>query len=490
MMFKTLLSRISFTLVILLLAVCFLLVQIIQSSNVRYQQEVSQKLNKNLAKHIVKMQPLLEGSEINQQKLDALFNNLMMVNPSIELYLLSPEGKIIDFYAPEDKVKRDTISIEPIKQFLKGNYKAPLKGDDPRQIDTQKVFSAAPIFNQNNQIQCYLYIVLGGEQYDDIAMMLKHSYSFDASITALILALLTILITGVIIFVYLTRRLRQLGHALNSYTKDQNTNIRYYTSSSSPDEIDALGLQFNTMADTINQQFEKLKRSDNLRREMVANVSHDLRTPLTAMQGYLETLLLKHNDFDAQQQQQYINTALSHSKQLNRLVEDLFQLAKLDSYESIVYSEPFSMGELVQDVIQKFQLPASQKSITLSSQITPDTPLIFGDLSMMQRVLENLIDNGIRHTPEHGKIHIYVNRKAQNVVVQISDTGCGIPSDDMPKIFERFYQRDINRTQGNNAGLGLAIVQRILELHKSTIQVSSEMNKGTTFRFEMPTQTP
>jgi signal transduction histidine kinase len=236
--------------------------------------------------------------------------------------------------------------------------------------------------------------------------------------------------------------------------------IRYAGNTS--DEIDVLGQQFNAMADKITSQINELMRMDGVRREMVANISHDLRTPLTTMRGYLETLQLKHTELSIDEQQQYLQTALSHSQRLGRMVEELFELARLDSCESVVYSEPFSMCELVQDVTQKFQLRAKAKSVQLNVSLNPEAPLVHGDIAMMQRVLENLLENGLRHTPAGGSINIGVDVDSGSVVVRVADTGCGIPAEDVPRIFERFYQQDKNRSTGNSAGLGLAIVKRIL----------------------------
>ena len=158
---------------------------------------------------------------------------------------------------------------------------------------------------------------------------------------------------------------------------------------------------------------------------------------------------------------------------------------KLDSCESVVYSEPFSMCELVQDVVQMFQLRAQQKMIELKADMNTEAPLVYGDIAMMQRVMENLLENGLRHTPESGCININVDIDSGNVLVQVTDTGCGIPAEAVPRIFERFYQQDVNRTGSNQSGLGLAIVKRILELHGSMIKVQSEIDQGTTFSFEM-----
>ena len=238
------------------------------------------------------------------------------------------------------------------------------------------------------------------------------------------------------------------------------------------------------MADKITAQISELRSLDGMRREMVANVSHDLRTPLTTMRGYLETLLIKNGELSPVQQKQYLETALRHSQRLGKLVDELFELARLESCESVVYSEPFSMGELVQDITQSYLLRAEQESIRLESSLNPDAPLVYGDIAMMQRVLENLIENGLRHTPEGGRIGIRVDVDSGNVVVQVTDTGCGIPAEDVPQIFERNYRKDKNGS-GSGTGLGLAIVRRILELHGSVIRVHSEPELGTTFSFHI-----
>jgi signal transduction histidine kinase len=168
------------------------------------------------------------------------------------------------------------------------------------------------------------------------------------------------------------------------------------------------------------------------------------------------------------------------------MVEELFELARLDSCESVVFSEPFSMCELVQDVAQKYQLRAQGKSVQLNVNLNPEAPLVYGDIALMQRVLENLLENGLRYTPSGGSIDIGVDVDSGNVIVQVKDTGCGIPAEDVGKIFERFYRQDKHRSGSNSAGLGLAIVKRILELHGSVINVSSELDRGTTFSFRIP----
>ena len=490
MIFRTLYSRLALTLFIILCFVGLILNQIIRHSSDMYQQEVSQKLNSRLATNIVDDQPLIQGQQVNHKALNALFDQLMVINPSIEIYLLDLQGKIMAYSAPEGKVKRNEIALEPVKKFLEQDGRFPIMGDDPRDPATQKVFSAAKIVN-NEGPQGFLYIVLGGEKYDEIVRLLRDSYILDSALIVLFAALVAALLCGLLIFALLTRLLRSLGNTMRKYIGNSgefDRSVHFSSSAHSNDEIDELGLQFNKMAEKINQQIDELRRMDGMRRELVANVSHDLRTPLTTMRGYLETLLLKSDELSVNDQKQYLQTALLHSQHLGNLVEELFELARLDSCESMVFSEPFSMNELVQDVAQSFQLRAEQKLIQLDVNLNHQVPLVYGDIGMMQRVLENLLENGLRHTPGGGRVSINVDLDATNVVVRVADSGYGIPHQDVPRIFDRFYQRDTNTSGNNSAGLGLAIVKRILELHGSVIKVRSELNHGTTFSFELSGQ--
>ncbi len=484
-MFRTLYSRLALTLFVLLCVVGIVLVMVIGHTSTLYQQEVAQKLNTELAAHIVSEQPLIQGKTVNRAALDQLFHQMMVINPSIELYLLDDQGGIIAYSAPAGKVKRSKVALGPVQQFIDGNVRFPLTGDDPRNPDRRKVFSAAAI-ESDAGLQGYLYIVLGGEQYDNVVHMLSRSYTFDAALQVLLVALGAALLAGLIVFGLQTRRLRSLGNVMRSYAGDAGKGslaMRY--DGHSRDEIDVLGQQFNVMAEKIATQIGELRKMDGMRREMIANISHDLRTPLTTMRGYLETLHIKRDELSAEDREQYLQTALSHSQRLGMMVEELFELARLDSCESVVFSEPFSMCELVQDVIQKFELRAREKSILLLSNLNTDAPPVHGDIAMMQRVVENLLENGLRHTQPGDTITVDVGVEPGGVLVQVADTGCGIPAEDVPRIFERFYQQDKHRSDMSSAGLGLAIVKRILELHNSVIQVSSRLDKGTTFSFHL-----
>ncbi len=244
------------------------------------------------------------------------------------------------------------------------------------------------------------------------------------------------------------------------------------------------------MSRRIQSQMQELTQADSLRRELVGNVSHDLRTPLAALQGYLETLLMKEGSLTPDEQRGYLQTALRHSERLAALVAELFELARLDSHETLAHPEPFALDELAQDMVQQFGLAGEKKGVSLRFDAPQDLPFVFADIGLIARVLENLLENALRHTPEGGKVTIHLAPQGARVAVQVADTGEGIAPEVLPHIFERFYRAPNPPPSSGGAGLGLAIARRILEMHGSRLEVQSVLGQGTMFSFSLPTQTP
>jgi signal transduction histidine kinase len=492
-MVKSLYTKLA---IVLLLLFCLLGVTILivtQFASDMYQQEVVQKLNRDLAKQIVAQKILMENNRISEKGLKDVFNMLMVVNPSIEIYLLNPAGKILAFSAPPGKVKLDRVDLVPIKKWFGDDIVYPLTGDDPRNPARKKVFSVARIPEQG-QLQAYLYIILGGEIFDSIAQKLRGSYIMQLSAWWIMASLLFALITGLLLFAYLTRRLKRLAIAMDSFDMTQTTSRLqsiHRQDRQHGDEIDRLALTFKQLVDRIQIQMENLKQADKLRRELVANVSHDLRTPLATLQGYIETLLLKNKRLSDKDRQHHLEIAIQHCQRLSNLVDELFELAKLDSSEIQVQCEPFNINELAHDVVQKFNLSAEERQITIQIDHNQHLPFANADIAMIERVIENLLDNAVRHTSPGGSIRLTFSSQNGDISVCVSDTGCGIPEEDLPHIFDRFYHRA--RTQDSKAGysgLGLAIAKRILELHHKSIIVESTAGSGTAFTFFLPAYPP
>ena len=502
-MIRTLYGKLALTLFVVVSLVGFGFLQLVAYSSNLYQQEVAQKLNRELAKNIITESQVLRDGKVDRAAMEEIFHMLMVINPAIELYLLDTAGNILAYSAPENRVRLERVNMQPVRQFLSGDTRFPLRGDDPRDGTRQKVFSVAPIVS-NETLQGYMYIILGSEKYDGVAQMLQDSYSMRLVLWGLGAGLLVALLAGLFIFFVLTNRLRVLSLAMTNFArgdiddrhggKEASRRPNRYperTDKRPGDEIDQLGKGFNALADRISEQIRKLENVDSQRRELIANVSHDLRTPVTNLQGYLETLLLKQDMLDPEAKTRYLNIALSQSQRLATLINELFELARLDSCENVVYAEPFSIAEIAQDMVQKFQLKAQHKAIRLNIETGREVPMVYGDISLMHRVLENLLENAIRHTPEGGRVTIGFIPKGDRLVVRVADTGQGIPEAAMDRIFDRFYRGDACRS-GNpgSTGLGLAIAKRILELHGSRIRVRSRLDAGTVFSFDMPQAAP
>ncbi|RYG86095.1 MAG: two-component sensor histidine kinase, partial [Alphaproteobacteria bacterium] len=245
---------------------------------------------------------------------------------------------------------------------------------------------------------------------------------------------------------------------------------------------------FRQMSERIEAQITKLHQSDIYRREAISNVSHDLRTPLAALQGYLETLLMKEEVLSPEERREYLSTATRHSQRLGNMVTELFQLARLESGTLELRLEHFSLAELVQDVTMQFELAAQKKGVQLETDLDHERPFILGDIGLIERAMENLIDNALRHTSEGGRVTVALMPGTERATVRIADSGCGIGAEELPHVFDRYYRapREAGQEPSSGAGLGLAITRRIMELHGGTIEAHSAPGEGATFTFSLP----
>ena len=481
--FRSLYWKLSAVFLLLLTLVGSAYIYLTLFSSEMYFAETSQRLNASLAAHIVnEIQPFVDGMP-NIAAMDGIFHNVMVVNPSVEVYLLDERGKILTFDAPKEKVKLSHVSLDPINEFIDSGGKKFILGDNPRDINTPKVFSAASV-KMNGRVYGYIYVILRGEEYDSAAQRIMDSHILMLGVRGLLLSLIGAGIIGLVALAFVTRKLRRMTKMVNEF-KEGNYSQRVAVSSN--DELDQLGSAFNEMAGRIESNLEELTRADALRRELIANVSHDLRTPLASIQGYVETVLMKNSTLAPEERQQYLRTILGGTERLSKLVEELFELSKLEAKQTRPKIEPFSLPELVNDLTQKFKPLAERQGVALSTQSQQSLPLVRADIGLIERVLQNLLENAIRYTPSGGMVNVVLQQLNGKVRTRVKDTGVGIPASDLPHIFNRFYQVR-TKTASSGAGLGLAIVSKILEAHGEVIGVESMENKGTTFTFELPAE--
>ena len=456
-------------------------------------QEVTQKLHHSIAANIVKEQWLMRGDAINKAALKEIFTRLMGVNPSIEVYLLDGSGKILAYSAPAEKIKRSRVSLVPIGAFLGNTENSPIRGDDPRSVEGQKIFSVAPIYDSGSMAG-FLYIVLGGEEFDSVVKLFQRSQVLRLSAGITVAALLLTVIIGALSFNWLTRRLRQLSAHVGSFHQSgfaQPLRLPRWRRDTRGDEIDRLGLVFEEMSGRINDQFNQLQQADVDRRDMVAAISHDLRTPLASLIGYLETLKLKEDLLTDEERHHYLTLATAQGQRLSRLIADLFELATLEANDARIKPEPFLINELASDIAQRFKHSAEQSRRRLVTDIPEQAPFVTGDIALIERVLENLIENALKYTPGDGTVTLSLSVGDNSITTHVSDTGPGIGASDLPHIFDRFFQTSPSPGQATKGvGLGLAIAQRILHLHGGAIHVHSLPGQGTCFSFPLSTNAP
>ncbi len=228
------------------------------------------------------------------------------------------------------------------------------------------------------------------------------------------------------------------------------------------------------------------KKYEGLRKEFVANVSHELRTPLTFIKGYVETLK-DGNVRDEAKTREFLETIDKNVQQLSNLVEDLLELSRLESGSEMAKVRPVGLKDLLQRVTDRYTVAINKKRQELHLESSPDLSQINADPDLLERAIGNLLDNAIKYTPENGGIWIRTNSLDDAVEISVSDTGIGIPNEDLPRIFERFYRVDKSRSREmGGTGLGLAIVKHIAQLHNGSVAVQSTQGKGSTFVLKLP----
>lgn len=232
------------------------------------------------------------------------------------------------------------------------------------------------------------------------------------------------------------------------------------------------------------------KKSDELRREFVANVSHELRTPITNIRSYAETLV-DSEDMPADMEKNFLRVIVNESDRMTKIVQDLLTLSRFDSGKADLNFESFSFSLSVKNIYEAMLLEAKKSGLEMSLEVENNLPDIFGDKSRIEQVLLNILSNAVRYTPEGGSISVRAGRSKNTVWMEVADTGIGIPSEDLPRIFDRFYRVDKARSRASGGtGLGLSIANDIVIRHNGNISVESTVGKGTTMTVTLPIETP
>ena len=476
---------IVFILVIVLMGASYVLITGYFAS--KFNQATAQRVNAEVATHLIEEKfqnssPFLEDGSPNKALFADLMHDMMAVNRSIEVYLLNNSGEVLYSVVLDhsDNAPSKYVSLEPVNAFIETDGKEYILGDDPRNPGEKKIFSAAP-FEIDGQ-KGYIYIILAGKEFQAISKNLMEQYFIKLGAGATLLTMLFALIIGLTSIWFLTKNLRLITQTVQQF-REGDLHVRIANPQNS--NVEAFALAFNEMADTIVANIDKLKSVDTLRKELIANVSHDLRTPLAILKGYVETLQIKNEELTDEEKEEYLHTINNNLDKLTTLVQQLFEYSKLEAEQITPVKEPFSITELSHDLVAKFKVIADKKDVEISLDHQGENSLVYADLSLVERALQNLLENAIKYTDPGGKVTFSIVRKGDSIEIDISDTGRGIPFNEQPFIFDRYKQVGTD-TKKQGYGLGLAIVKKIMELHDTGITVLSKPKEGSSFIFSLP----
>lgn len=483
-------QRLSLSIAIVFVLILFGSVLLTAKWQAQVNNQAQQQLHIELAEHLVSDNPLLAQGVRDYDGLENLFHTLMVLGPNFEFYLLDTEGNIITYSAKPGEVVSDKVSLVPIKAMLSGQQVLPILGDDPRDTANGKIFSVAEVNNESG-LQGYLYVIMGTKKYQSILYQLEQDKELQQVGIILLSGLGVLLASLLILFKFFTKPLKNLSDDMEVVCHTGFKNLASFTQPSRPrhsrNEVARLGNAFNDMLDHISDQFAEQEKWHRERRMLLADLSHDLRTPLANLMGYMETLALNGDGLDEETKGRYLDISLNNARNLKKLIDQLFELAYLEGGQVKVTNETLPVAELLYDVANKFEFNAGSKGVEVAVEPVEQGYFVDTDIEKLERVLSNLVDNAIRHTPAGGKITLSIEEVGGRVDISVSDTGVGIDTHDLAYIFDARYQAsNCKKDNALHAGLGLAICKKLSQVLDGDLNVESTLGQGTRFSLSLP----
>ena len=444
-------------------------------------------------------------------------NNLVLFEPDTQLYLLGANGTVLACSGDPLPVG-SKVAIKPVLEAIGQPNAAYVMGDDPKHMDADAVIAVQPVrramIRNVDPVAGYLYLVLHTEQLPEGRWAaLRMSLTRPAlGLIGAVVGFTTLL--SVLVIVSVTRPLRRLTDAVATLSQRGLDAGAAGFATAPPaalppvtrDEFGQLTRAFEMMLATLRKQWSERQRLDHFRREGVINLSHDLRSPLTATVACLETLDARWAGTAtdaAAEDRRLVEIALRNTRNAARLVQSLGDLAKLDEPEFKLHVEVVDVGELLDDIAIRFAERAAQQGVELvtvhdademqplplAGGVTGPPPFAAVDIELFERAVANLVDNALKFCPPGARIELAALPRAGRVEISVADTGPGIAPADLPHLFDRFYQsrQSVAPATGEGGkGLGLAIVKRIAELHDGAVSVASRLGEGTQVRLSLP----
>ncbi|WP_253649484.1 sensor histidine kinase KdpD [Vibrio sp. Y29_XK_CS5] len=405
-----------------------------------------QSLHKELASHMRDDNPLMIGTDYNPKALKSIFHTLMLIGPDFEIYFLDSQGNITTHAAPEGAEIMGKVDLNPIKRFL-NDEPFPILGEDPRNRGEHKVFSVAAIEELGSTVG-YLYVVIGSTRHDAIA-----NAQVDTPYIALAgLVLVSILGFALGAYVLVKRSLlNPIERVTNQLQQQAEHDFRLQ-----PDftrqvpELVPIANSYQMMAKHIQQQFLQLEYQSSHRRQSLLQLSHDLKTPLSSVLGYLETWRLQHPESDP-----LIDVAFRNCEKLSTQLHSLLDVAQKEAPMPNYEYRPVDLGALMAECAEMMQSQFARKEVLLKIDVDNEIQTV-GDKGLLERLVLNLLENALRHSPMRSEVHCHAHL-----------------SDDKSRIHFAFINHIEEEAQGGSLGIGTKIVQSILMLHHSYLETSS-----------------
>ncbi|MCH4564532.1 HAMP domain-containing histidine kinase [Halomonas sp. EGI 63088] len=448
-------------------------------------RELQQRLEIDLAENLAEvMQPALHQGADSAAARD-MARHIVSINPSLSLYVLDERGRVIADYAEPACGLGRRVDTRALETLLGDEPMLPVLAMSPCG-QQPGVFSVARIRHGeqggSGDFPGFLYADLDNAGHASMFAMLRTSSILRTLVVAGLMALLVSGVFGLVWFALLTRRFSRLTAAVQRFA---DGDFGQRIAAPRDDELGRLARAFNDMAGTIEAQLQALRETDRQRRELVANLSHDFRTPLTSLRGYAEQLLAMVT-VEEEGRRRMLTAILDNADRLTRLAQQLSTLALLDAYDKPLLREPFSLAELAHDIVGKFQHQAREAGILLTMDCDPSLPRVDADLGLIDRVLSNLIDNALRATPAGKWVRIETDVRPEGVRLAVIDSGVGIAAEELPLVTQRFYRTRASLARGEGSGLGLSIVREICERHGAAWKIVSSPGEGTEVSVTLP----
>jgi signal transduction histidine kinase len=447
---------------------------------------------------------IFEMHRRHPDEFNVFLRNLVLFEPDTQLYLLDANGTVLSFTGQAKLPPGFKVALAPVLQAVGPKPMPYVMGDDPERMDAHAVIAAKAVrravIRNDAPVAGYLYLVAHRPGLPPDRWQLLGSSFAKPAVTAIVAVVLLSTLLAWWIIAAVTRPLRQLSDAVAAVSREGLAGLAQGAADPAAialpdarahDEFGQLAAGFRSMLVILRRQWEALRRLDHFRREGVSNLSHDLRSPLTATTACLETLDGRWSGQIAREDdRRLLEVALRNTRNAARLVQSLGDLAQLDEPEFKLRTQVLDVRELLDDIALRFGERAAQRGVCVAvAHDEGDAPFAALDIELFERAIANLVDNALRFCRPGEHIELAARAAGAQVEVSVADTGPGIAAADVPQLFDRFFQsrQSVAPATGEGGkGLGLAIVKRIAELHGGDVAVASSAGRGTTVTLSLP----